>query len=287
MVLLATVAACGDAVPIAATDLALRLSGPESEVDLGVGFGVSVVRIWSKEFEPDPWSASALAPLSARLVESTRRQDGRRVEETLRYRCHAFEPGEARVEPVAFDATDASGASRSVTGNPLVIRVRPLLDPAAPGDLEYPEPMPLRQRRWGWAIACVVLIGALLLLARRGLRRAAGVQEAVDLPPDPLQPVRVRLRALRRGVAADEAFHADAAAIARLAVAARGGPEHPSRTSEEVLAGSWEGRDELLDDATRVLTACDAVKFGGLRSDEARRAQVLADLARLAAGDGE
>ena len=45
------------------------------EIEVGRSFPLTVVRVWTRELEPDPWNDAALAPLTVRLEEASRRED--------------------------------------------------------------------------------------------------------------------------------------------------------------------------------------------------------------------
>ncbi|MHC4818686.1 MAG: hypothetical protein ACYTF8_11590, partial [Planctomycetota bacterium] len=144
---LALAAACGDETSIA--DVPLEISAGTAEVELGKGFPLTVVRTWRRGQTPAAWDDEALVPLEVRLLETTRREDDRRVEETRHYRGYAFSLTDVRVPG-------------------LELRVKRALDPASPGPAELPgEPLAEPSSRWPWAAVGVTVFAAFVLLLRR------------------------------------------------------------------------------------------------------------------------
>lgn len=268
----ALVAACGGGAPIPAAEVLLHVTSGVAEVELGRGFDVTVVRVWERNLVPEAWDDRALAPLSARLAETRRREDGRRVEETRRYLCHAFDAGLVVVPAPSFTATPAGGGTpRTARGDALTLRVHPTLDAAAPGPPELPggpleEPTPWLP--WGAVILAAGLATALLVARRR--RRAAGRTIPSATPPAAAveSPAAVSLRRLAglRGRADAERVSDETARIVRDFLVERFGVPANERTTDEVLSAvpfdarggaAAPSRDDLRD----VLGSCDRVKF--------------------------
>jgi hypothetical protein len=135
---LAALAACGGR-SIQEQDLAIEVSTGATAVELGRAFPVKVVRVFDRELLPRAFDAGDLAPLVLRRVRVARREDARRVEETIEADGYAFARGELTVPPVALRARPRrGGVERTARSRPIVLTVRPALDPEAPGDPEPP-----------------------------------------------------------------------------------------------------------------------------------------------------
>jgi len=172
--LVLALAACGDATPIA--DVPLRITAATGEIELGKAFPLTVVRTWSKD-EAQKWSDEALAPLEARLQETSRREDRRRVEETRRYHAYAF--GLADVsEPVTLD-------------------VKRALDPKSPGPPELPGDLLSEPFSWWLATGLAALAAFLLWPLRPTPAPVAAPAPPPTTPPQPQTLERLaRLRTL-------------------------------------------------------------------------------------------
>jgi len=290
---------CGERAPIADVDLEVRVTAATDVVELGRAFPVTVVTTWRRGLEPEPWRDELLAPLALRLESAERRDDGRRVEETRRYRGYAFAAGEVAV-PAATVVARAGPGETPVTasGEPIVLRVRPALDPSAPGAAELPgDPLPLPSPWRVWAVAgAIALVGATVAL--RTLRRREVVAPVPAAAPAVVAegPAPAALRAIDalrarepRDAAESDAWHIDAAAIVRDYASARLGVHAKESTSEELTStvASAAG-DAACAPLREALVACDAVKFGLGGTTAAERAHVLdsaAEFVRLTAGE--
>ncbi len=265
---IALLTACGDESAIPSHDLMLRITAPTEEVELGAGFPLDVVRIWAKDLEPAEWSDDALAPLVAHLEDTTRREDDVRIEETRRYRCYAFQLTDVTVPAVWFTATPrAGGTPREVEGEGFAVRVRPALDPAVPGEVEFPGP-PLREPfPWiPWSFGAAFGLLALSLLVRHTRRRrppdvAAPAPRALFSPA----PFLDRLRRIRErrpdGPAEMRADYVELAALLREYVAGCFGVGVPQMTSEELVAALAAAEATPHAALFGLLTGCDLVKF--------------------------
>lgn len=277
---------CDERAPIGDAELAVRVTAGTDVVDLGRSFPVTVVRTWRSGLEPEPWRDELLAPIAVRLESEERRDDGRHVEETRRYRGYAFVAGEMSVTAPTVVARAGPGeAPVSASGEPIVLRVRPELDPSAPGAAELPGdplPLPTPWRIWA-AAAAVVVAGA--LITRWVMRRRAVAPSVTETPARVADegpgPAALRaLEALRarepRDAAESDAWHVDAATIVRDYAAARFGVHARESTSEEltsaVAAAAGEAARAPLRD---VLMSCDAVKFGLGATTSAARVRVV------------
>ena len=293
---LALAAGCGgDVSPIADEDLLLRVTAGVGSVEIGKAFPITVVRVWAKDCEPEEWRDEALAPLTVRLVATARREDERHVEETRHYEARAFALDEVRVPAPTFRAVRRGAAdpsaARVVTAEPIVLRVRPALDPRAPGAPEFPgEPLsePLPRPLWAGIGAAAVVATALALVLRRraarlGEQPAAPERTATSAPsPSPRDRALQRIEALRARDprTADEvlAWHVEAAALSRDYVFERFAVGTPEMTTEELLATAPGAQRAGLAD---VLAGCDLVKFAREVPAAAERARLLASAEAL------
>jgi hypothetical protein len=263
--------ACADGPPIPEEDLLLRVETDVADVQLGQAFPLTVVRVWSKDLEPQEWSDEALAPLVVRLEGATRREDDERFEETRRYRGYAFALGEISVPAPSFAAHPrGGGAERVATAEPLQLGVRGALDPEAPGPPELPGG-PLSERfPWiPWSAALVLALAAAAVGLRTSRRRPTAVP---SLPPPPRdnshERALQRLRTLggQRPERPDDirAFHVEAAAVVRDYLEERFALGARELTSEEFVVASRvidvlgaEHRGLVV----QVFAQCDLVKF--------------------------
>ena len=214
---------------------ALRIECGVDTVLLGQAFPITVVRTWSKARTPPDWSEKTLAPLDVRLVETIRREDDRRVEETRRYQAYAFAPGTIE--------------------SPLGLRVKAALDPEEPGPPELPGEES-SSTQWIWLPAILALV-AVLLVSRRRKPSAAPVETPVVEPVGPEVEALRRLAALRarspEGREEVQAFHLEATRLLRRFLFERFGVHSEVRTSEELYAAHGALRSPLRH--------CDLVLF--------------------------
>lgn len=259
-------AACDPGPPI--DDAPLRVTTSVSEVEVGRAFPLTVVRTWDAGTNPDPWDESALEPLLVRLEETRRRRRDGRVEETLRYRAHALALG-----TVGVSAAD------------LELSVRPQLDAAAPGPVEWPGDVLEEPPSWfslTVGATFVVFVLALLLLALNRQPSVAAEPPTAPPAPPPQDAALRRLRALREDAVRDSdgvlAFHVELADVLRDYAHARYAVPAAMMTTEEVTAALPAGPG---DDLRPPLRACDRVKFGGVRPDGEARERLLAAAERF------
>jgi hypothetical protein len=286
-VLLAVLAlSCGDPRPIEGHDVWIGVAADAAEVDLGAPFTVTVTRIWLADLEPGELPDDALSPLSVTLLETSRREDGRHVEETRRYRAWAYALEDVTVPPIAFTVRSSSGAAeRTARSSRLDVRVRPALDPADPGPPELPGGLMSAGSSW-WIVvaAVVVLVAAALAIVLRRRRAAIPSDEPEDdAGPAPWERALGRLAALRSrrpaSPAEDLAFHAEAASGLRDYLGEQLALGSDDLTTEEVLAAARAAdapeaflRGVLAD----LLRQCDLVKFARLRPSRREREDLLA-----------
>ena len=291
-------AGCGEPTPIEDAELTVRVTAGTDVVELGRAFPVTVVRTWRKGLEPEPWRDELLAPLVLRLESEARREDARHVEETRRYRAYAFAAGETPVPAATVVARGGPGeAPVTASGEPLVLRVRPSLDPSAPGAAELPgDPLPLPVPWRTWAVAAAALLAGAAIAQRARRRRAPEAPAPAPSAAAPEEgPAPAALRAIEalrarepRDQAESDAWHVDAAAVVRTYASARFGVHARESTSEELTsavarATTGEPSAPLRD----VLSACDAVKFGLGATTTAERARVLDRAAEFVRGTAE
>jgi hypothetical protein len=271
-------------------EIALHVIPGVVEIGCGVAFPLTVVRVWPRELIPDDWSEGALSPLSARLVETSRRERGNRIEETRRYVCHAFRPGTLSLPPLTFTARPREGGDeRMAVSLPVSLAVIPALDRAAPGPVELPGGMPPLSDRWnpllpwgGAALLACLAAAAWFLLAMA--RRRAGRAASSDLPPK--ERALDRLRLLRGGNLEStstsgreiDLFYVEASNLIRDYIAERFRLPARERTTTEFLAslrtaGVFGESHRLL--LGRFFEGCDGVKFGRRPSTPPDRERIL------------
>ena len=252
---LALVAACGAGTPI--PDVPLQITAGASEVELGKAFPLTVVRTWRRGQTPADWNDEALAPLEVRLLQTARREDERRVEETRRYVGYAFSLADVRVPG-------------------LELRVKPALDPATPGPAELPgEPLPEPYPWPTWAAVGAALLAAFVLLLSRRQRTPAAVAAPAPAserpPPGPHELALERLARLRRqqprGHEEIQAYYVEASGLLRDYVGERFAVQADVMTTEELVE-----REAPL---ARVLPDCDLVKFARHAPTASEREQLL------------
>jgi hypothetical protein len=271
-------------------DLAIRVDLETTEVELGMPFSVTVVRRWSADLEPVEWSENALAPLLCELLEMTRVEEGGSIEETLLYRCHAFSLGDVLIKAPTLQATPRDeGDARSVTGDPLVIKVVPLLDPVSPGEVEFPEG-PLEEPPGNRLVLLLLGTGLVILVAMViVLRRRRGeTPVAPSAPPAPVAPpahVRALERLRRLGKMSSEkaseiqSYYVEATDLLREYLGERFHLPATEQTTRELLADSRTGEEleqEVCALLRELLAHADLVKFAALPSTRNDRERLLA-----------
>ena len=218
LLILALAAACGDGTPI--SDVPLQVTAGVEEVALGRAFPLTVVRTWSKGSEPADWSDETLVVLP---TETTRREDGTRVEETRRYDAYAF--------------------SLDDLTTPVELRVKRALDPRQPGPAELPGAVPAKTFPWR---TVGVALAALLLLLRRRRPTAEPPPPEPDSPAQPAPHLRALARLARARRAELQACYAETAALLRDYAGVRA-----AETTEDLQ----------IPRLAAVLQQCDLVKF--------------------------
>lgn len=281
---LAGVAACDPRKPIAEDEVSIRVVAGAEEVELGKSFPLTVVRVWSSDLEPEPWRDQNLAPLAVRPDRTTREEDGRHVEETRVFRAYAFDPGAVTVKSLSFQASPKLGGPASITTcDGFTVRVKPALDPKAPGPPElFGEIAPEPRRWWLWVAVGVAILAAFAHLVRTSRQTAAQHPGPTAPPILPHERALDRIRRLRGqdphshdGV---QAWHVEASSIVRDYVAEQFAIRALEMTTEELL--SSPATVAALPPAQRallfeVLGSCDLVKFGRHPSTAPERERLL------------
>ena len=287
LLLLLAASACGGGPPIPPADLLLRVTAGSEEVETGKAFPLTVVRVWSKQFEPQAWDDRTLAPLVVRLESENLREDDARVEETRVYRGYAMSRSDVVVRSPSFTAQPKSGgAARTVKAEGLRFRVKSSLDAKAPGAPELPGEPEQEPSTWPWWLAggagALALLGAWFVLRRRPAAPPAPPPLAARAAPaaphiaalDALQRLRERTTDRPGDRCTDVAEVSD---IVRAYAAERFAVRTAGRTSEELLAAPTLDRRDLL---AQVLGPCDSVKFAAHLPTTEERA-VLLDAAEV------
>jgi hypothetical protein len=263
-------------------DLAVRIE-VQTEVEFGKAFALSVVRTWSKDLVPESFDDAALSPLVARLDGAEQRDDGTRIEETLRYRCYAFTRGALTIPAPSLRARPLGGGEiEEVTGEPVLLLVSSALPLEAIGPAELPRgPFPPPPSITVWILTGTGLIVAVLL------GRVGFVRRRDRVPPGP-PPVRPGTRAweglqvLREqepeGHDAVRAFYVEASGLVRTFIEAEFAVHAPGMTTDEFLANPITS--EKLTDPQRslldgFLNHCDQVKFARYSPTRGEREAML------------
>jgi hypothetical protein len=279
----ATLAACSNE-PIPRDDLALRIDTDTYEVELAEGFGLTVTRSWSSELEPEAWDDETLSPLIVRQESVDVRDDGEFVLETRRFRAHAVELGDVRVLPPLLVATPVGGGDEVVvTGEPLDLRVKPVLPAGDATDVELPGGMLAPRRHWGAWLAgagAVALLALLIVRSRNGGAPEIIAEEPAGPPPEP--PGAIAMRALDAAAplaAADDPrpLHDAVSDALREYARARFGVGTRESTTEELLASVRAAALPEGDVLRDVMLSCAMVRFARQRPDATARERVVAD----------
>lgn len=284
--------------PIAEHDLHVEVAVPADGVDFGRAFSLAVTRIWRRDLVPEAFDDRALSPLVVRLLETRRRDDGRRFEETRRYEARAFERRDVRLAPVLRARPGGVGAEVSATAAAVTISVRPSLDPMKPGPVELPcsplvPPLTFWQRRGPLVLGGLAAAIAASVFALRRSRSRRAPPPATPVSVAPAEPPALgRLRALGNAPPPDDAglvqaFYIALSDIVREHVRDRTAIAALERTTEELLA--TEALASSLGPAPRdllrgILGRCDLVKFSGALPAAAARSGILEDALRFVAG---
>lgn len=133
-------AGCAPRPPIGGAVPGLQVVVPGDGVEFGMPFPLTVVRRWPEGSRVPPFDPTTLTPLVVVPAGQTRRSDGTRVEETLRFTARAFERG-ALTLTASFELPGAGGGAQVVTAPPTTLTVRSALAAAAnanPAEAELP-----------------------------------------------------------------------------------------------------------------------------------------------------
>lgn len=257
------------AEPIQDQDLLMRVSAPVTEVEFGVSFPLTVVRVWSKELVPEEWSDEILAPLTVRLVDSARREDDLRIEETRHYDCRAFRSGEVTVPSPWFRAKPKDGGiERLAFADDLRFRVASSLTLGEAGDVELPgEPFPAPFRWLLWSGIGAAALAGLALFFWNAHRKTPC--QAATPRTTPHERALERLKQLRdrpppQGRDELRADSVAASSIVRTYIEERFSVHAPEMTTEEFLEDAHTSQGLLAahrETLAEFLAHCDLVKF--------------------------
>jgi hypothetical protein len=269
MTVLLAMAFAGAAAP-ADQDLEVHVTVDSEEVELGKAFSLTVTLSWSKALSPKTWNEHQLSPLTYRLIETERQERDGRIEEIRRYQCHAFSLEDITLPAPVFKGSPSKGGPERVArGEALTIRVKRMLDPEAPGEVELPgELWPDRssETRSFWYVGGGLTL-AILLLVVWYIRRPGAVQAALGKPPH--LEARERLEHLRslepHSIEEIDAYYVEASALIREYINAGFEVRAPSMTTEQFLNSTDTSRAlraPQRDLLSEFLKLCDLVKFG-------------------------
>ena len=271
LLVLALAGGCGGGTPIPDQDLLLRVTAGAAEVEFGKAFPLTVVRVWSKDLQPEDWSDKALLPLVVKLDRRSVREDDRRMEETRQYRAYAFSRDDVLVPAPSLRARPRDGgAERVVSADELKLKVTPALHSDPPGPVELPgEPLaePFPWLRWSLVGgAALLVLGLLAWYLRRRARRPRPAYVAPPMAPHVRALQRLqRLREQAPQTAEEiQAFYVEASAAVREYIEAQFAVRAPEMTTEEFLAAPQTAR--ALQPGHRAMLSeflahCDLVKF--------------------------
>jgi len=270
--------ACSESAPIPKHDIFLQIIAGNDEVEPGTAFPLTVIRVWKNDLTPEEWSDKTLDPLVVKLLEKSRRSDGDRTEETLSFLCYAFSLEDIVIAGPVFKAKSADkGLESSVTGNELLIRVEPVLDPLNPGDVELPGDILEKPFAWlFWSAIGAVAIAAFSLVIWRMRRKQTPsvishfeAEPTKQPPPEPDIKALMRLKKLRmldpKSEEETQTYYMEASALMGEYTSEQFSMGAKKLTSEEridalYLAGAVEAGSQV--DLKIYLSSCDNVKFG-------------------------
>ena len=273
-------------------EILLRVTAECEEIELGKAFPLTVIRRFSKELEPDQWSDRQLTPLTVHLKETTRREDGRYIEETRHYVCYAFSLESITLPDFVFKARPAGGGpERVAVCDGITLRVLPALDPASPGPAELPgvllsEPVPSRWLLFT-CLGLLILAAASLLWFFSARARRAGMSHAVPRVAPYMRAMRRldRLRGQQPATAPEiDAFYVEASALLRDYIGERFALRAPNMTTEEFLGAPQTAhvlQASHHDLLSRFLGCCDQVKFACHAPAATDRARILDEAERF------
>ncbi len=282
-----TLAACGPDALLSDRDLDIRLVTETTEVQVGEGFALDVVRAWRRNLAPDAWDDGLLDPLVVRTQTVQRDDDGRHIRETRRLLAYAFTSGELSIPgPTLTAAPVEGGAARTARADSLTLHVTTELDAAEPGDPELPGGPISGESPWIWwlLLGAAGLVGMALMARARRVDLVVGSE--VALPPTvSLSTHALERIATLRGMADVEALHDGVALTLREYLAAARGIGSPQSTTEELLrAATPELAGPHADALSELLRRCDGVKFAARRPPETACAKLLDDAVELVGG---
>ena len=268
--------------PIPAKELALEVRVPRGEIVFGRPFELVVVRTWDKGFEPEPWDAGKLAPLTVRVLDETRRENASHVQTTHTYECFTFALDELALPGLFLRATSREdGSQRVALSDEHLLPVRTTLPEGDEGGMELPRDVFPAPFPWTAGLSGVGLLALLAVLGFRARARRVVAEPVVPAPP-PHVLAASRIAALRSRAAVTReevrAFHVETTAIVRTYIETRFELHAPGKTTDEFFAdpatAAALGEEERARLAA-LLAESDLVKYAGAASGEAEREGLL------------
>lgn len=261
----------------AAETPSLAVTPTAVDTTCGEPFELLVVRRYAAGANPSAWDAAALEPLAAVLEDRRLSTSDGEVEETLRFRCQAFAVADVTIAAPTFTVGDTS---RPVTGEDITVRVRPTLDPLAPGPPELPgPPLPEPRSPLPWIGAAAAVVIGLLLWARSRRSEAPPPIEVVAEPESHAAGDLAQLAPTQiPDAAADLAFHAELARVLRGHIGAQLHRDIREWTSEELISSAEVSAVLGVQAVSELATAlgdADRVKFAAHRSTLPERERAL------------
>jgi hypothetical protein len=255
-------------------------------VEFGTAFELTVTQVWDSKLELEAWGAEKLAPLTARLLATERRADDKRIEETRRYECFAFEVGELTLPALFLRAKSSEdGSQRVALGEDLRITVLSTLEPEDDGVMEtpravFPAPFP-----WAIVLLVIVSVTSLVALALKVFKRRPSAPPIV--PPLPAHEMATeRLRRLRAQTFETRpqirSFHVEASGIVRTYIEDRFRVPSTGKTTEEFFADPATTAALRPGDRMSLgafLRQGDLVKYAAQASNSSEREEFLISVA--------
>ncbi|MEQ8763718.1 MAG: hypothetical protein RL885_07320 [Planctomycetota bacterium] len=177
----------------------IRIEAPDGPVSFGEPFQLTIIREWSASGLADPWRDDAVAPLRLTALKTLLVEEEGFTRETRHFEAMAFDLGELRLPPIELRVRSrVTGSALIVSSLPVALEVRGALDPAAPGDIEWPRPFaeaPIDWLAWGARSVGAAALILLVVCLVRGRRRNQDGSEVLA----PAERARRDLEAARAG----------------------------------------------------------------------------------------
>ena len=280
-----TCAGLGSTQAIPDQDLLLRVQVETEQVEFGKPFALTVQRVWSKTLAPESWDDRALSPIVLRPIQTSRREDGLRIEETRRFQAFLFRHGKVTVPAAALRAKPKNGGlMREVFGEALTLHVSAGLDPNDIGPVETLDLLTLPASSWfAWSAAGLVLLAGLSFLTYTFARRGGAAASTGFAPP-----VNYHLRATERLLALrgqqpvgddeNRAYYVEASDLLRSYIEDQFALRAKRMTTDEFLEAEQTMRALQTEERTILsgfLELCDLAKFAGQQPAASTREQSL------------